>query len=69
MDDLLPQAEFMLNILRPTRINPNISAYTYLFGAHNYNAVPWCLLAGRSFAWMIQQSAKPGHCMALKASM
>ena len=39
-DDLLPQAEFTLNMLQPTRINPKMLVYTYLYGEHNYNAVP-----------------------------
>ena len=39
-DKLIPQAERTLNMLRPCRINPRISADTYLNGIHNYNCVP-----------------------------
>ena len=27
-------------MLQPTRINPKLSAYTYLYGEHNYDVVP-----------------------------
>ena len=37
---LLEQAQMTLNILRSARANPNISAYTYLFGEFNFNATP-----------------------------
>ena len=39
-DRLLPQATRTLNMLRPTRINPNISADTYFHGQHDYNRHP-----------------------------
>ena len=39
-DRLLPQAEITLNLLRQCRINPAISAYTYLYGQYNFNAHP-----------------------------
>ena len=39
-DQLLEQAVITLNLLRPARINPKLSAYAYLFGLFNYNATP-----------------------------
>jgi len=35
---LLEQAEHTLNMLRPSRITPKVSAYAYLYGMHSYNA-------------------------------
>ncbi len=40
-DKLIHQGQCTLNMLRPCRINPNISAYTYLEGVHDYNAHPF----------------------------
>ena len=37
-DRLLPQAEHTLNLLRPSRMTPTISSYTYLWKQHDYNA-------------------------------
>jgi hypothetical protein len=34
---LLPQMEMTLNMLHPTNIRPNISAYMYMHGVHDYN--------------------------------
>ena len=39
-DRLLPQAVRTLNMLRPTRINPNISADAFLHGQHDFNKHP-----------------------------
>ena len=39
-DRLLVQAELTLNLLRTARINPNLSAYTYLFGNFYFNKTP-----------------------------
>ena len=39
-DRLLPQSQMTLNLLRAARCNPNLSAYAYLAGEHNYNKVP-----------------------------
>ncbi len=36
---LIPQAQHTLNMLRPTQINPKISAFTFLEGQHSYDAV------------------------------
>jgi hypothetical protein len=37
-DLLLPQAENTLNMFRPSWITPTVSAYTYLWGQHDYNS-------------------------------
>ena len=37
---LLPQAILTLNLLRPSRINPHLSAYALLNGTHDFNATP-----------------------------
>ena len=39
-DQLIEQAVITLNLLRPARINPSLSAYAYLFGNFNYAATP-----------------------------
>ena len=39
-DQLLPQAELTLNLLHLCRLNPNLSAYAYLFGNFNFNKTP-----------------------------
>ena len=39
-DELLPQAELTLNLLRSSRVCPNISAYAHLNGIFNFNATP-----------------------------
>jgi hypothetical protein len=39
-DRLIPQASITLNLLRPSRINPNLSAYAQVHGAFNYNKTP-----------------------------
>jgi len=41
---LLPQAEHTLNMLRSARVAPNVSAYAYLWGQHNFNANPFAPL-------------------------
>ena len=37
---LLPQAELTLNLLRPSRLNPKLSAYAQLEGAFDFNHTP-----------------------------
>ena len=37
---LLPQAELTLNLLRPSRLNPKLSAYAQLEGAFDFNRTP-----------------------------
>ena len=39
-DRLLPQAELTLNLLRPCRLNPKLSAYAYLFVSFEFNRTP-----------------------------
>jgi hypothetical protein len=39
-DRLLPQTEMTLNMNRPSRLVPTISAYAHLYGQHDYNACP-----------------------------
>ncbi len=39
-DLLLRQAEHTLNMLHPSRMTPTVSAYTYLWGQHDYNSDP-----------------------------
>ena len=39
-DRLIPQTEITINILRSTRSNPRVSAYTYLFGQLEWNVTP-----------------------------
>ena len=36
-DRLLPQSELTLNLLRPSRVSPRLSAYAYLFGTFDFN--------------------------------
>ena len=43
-DRLLPQAEDTLNMLRPSRKAPKVSAYAVLNGEHDYNAQPFAPL-------------------------
>ena len=38
---LIPQAEYTLNMLCPTRINPKILAFAFMEGNHLYDAVPF----------------------------
>ena len=39
-DRLLQQAVLTLNLLRPSRSNPKVSAYTFLFGEFDFRATP-----------------------------
>ena len=39
-DRLLPQAVITLNLLRNTRVNPHLSAHTYINGVYDFNATP-----------------------------
>jgi hypothetical protein len=39
-DKLIPQANITLNLLRGSRINPKLSAYSQLFGTFDYNRTP-----------------------------
>ena len=39
-DRLIPQANITLNLLRSSRVNPNLSAYSFIFGEFNFLATP-----------------------------
>ena len=39
-DRLLPQTELTINLLRNSHLNPNLSAYAYIYGIFNFNATP-----------------------------
>ena len=52
-DRLLRQAEHTLNMLRPSRMTPTISAYTYLWKQHDYNANPFAPLGCRVKAHLV----------------
>ena len=39
-DRLLPQAFLTLNLLQPSTVNPNLSAYAYLFRQFDFNKTP-----------------------------
>jgi hypothetical protein len=39
-DKLLQQCEITLNLLRPSRINPKLSAYAPVYGVFDYNRTP-----------------------------
>ena len=42
--DILRQAEHTLNLLRPSRRIPAVSAYAYMYGQHNYDRNPFAPL-------------------------
>ena len=48
---LLPQAEMTLNMLRPCRMNPKMSAYTALEGEYNYVKNPLTPLRAKVIAF------------------
>ena len=52
-DRLLRQAEHTLNMLRPSRMTPTISAYTYLWKQHDYNANPFAPLGCKVEAHLV----------------
>ena len=39
-DRILQQCELTLNLLRNSRVNPQLSAWAYLFGNYNFNKIP-----------------------------
>eukprot|EP00957_Ditylum_brightwellii_P054637 4139912-Ditylum_brightwellii.AAC.1 len=39
-DRLIDQANLTFNLLCTSRVNPSLSAHTYLSGNHNFNAHP-----------------------------
>ena len=38
-DRILPQATLTLNLLRSSRVNPELSAHTYIFGNFDFNCM------------------------------
>jgi hypothetical protein len=52
-DRLLRQAEHTLNMLRPARMTPTISAYAYLWKQHDYNTNPFAPLGCKVEAHLI----------------
>ena len=52
-DRLLRQAEHTLNMLRPARMTPTISAYAYLWKQHDYNANPFAPLGCKVEAHLV----------------
>ena len=44
----IPQCEMTLNMLRRSRINPKLSAYTQMFGMFDYNKTPLAPLGTKS---------------------
>ena len=52
-DRLLRQAKHTLNMLRPARMTPTISAYAYLWKHHDYNANPFAPLGCRVDAHLV----------------
>ncbi len=40
LDELLPQTNLILNLLRQLNVAPNISAYAYHHGSFDYNRMP-----------------------------
>jgi hypothetical protein len=52
-DLLLPQAKNTLNMLHPSQITPTMSAYTYLWGQHDYNSNPFVPLGCKVEAHLV----------------
>ena len=52
---LLPQAELTLNMLRPSRINPKLSAHSQLFGLFNFNNTPLAPLGTKAVIYEPKQ--------------
>lgn len=55
---LFPQAEMTLNMLRPSNVSPNVSAYMYANGKYDYNAQP---LAPLGCAVLIHETPDNRH--------
>ena len=51
--DILRQTEHTLNLLRPSRRLPSVSAYAYLYGQHNYDRNPFAPLGCKVEAHMM----------------
>ncbi len=59
-DLLLRQAEHTLNMLRPSRMTLTVSAFTYLWGQHDYNTNPSAPLGCKVKSHLVA-SARHGH--------
>jgi hypothetical protein len=57
-DSLRPQAEHTLNMLRPSRMTPTISAYAYLWKQHDYNANPFAPLGCKVEVHLVLSNCK-----------
>ena len=58
---LVPQSEKKLLLLRQTNINPNISAFVYLYRPHNYNAQPFVPIGMEAMIHEKPSRQKPLH--------
>ena len=56
-DRLLLQAEMTVNLLWQSKVAPKVSAWAYLFGPHDYNAMPLARLG-----CAVQVHENPGKC-------
>ena len=45
---IVPQAQDSLNMLRTSRVHPNLSTYSVLEGIHDFNIHPWAPLGTRA---------------------
>ncbi|KAL7548836.1 hypothetical protein ACHAWF_012099 [Thalassiosira exigua] len=67
-DRLITQAKWMLNMLRPCRLNPKLSAYTYMEGHHDSITSPSSPWDGTPWYLKTQSDEHRGHIMASKVS-
>jgi len=49
-DRLIPQTNITLNLLRNARVNPKLSAYSYIYGKFNFKATPLAPLGTKVIA-------------------
>ena len=49
-DRLITQANITLNLFRLAQANPKLSAYSYIFGTHNFEAILIALLETKVIA-------------------
>ena len=66
-DRLLQQSTLTLNLLRPSRRNPQVLAYTMLEGQFDFKKPQWPLLAPKSFYMKNRYNKNHGTPMVLKA--
>ena len=58
---LLPQSIVTLNLLRPSRINPNLSAHAQLHGLFDFNATPFAPPGTKVIVHLKPTIKKIGH--------